>query len=64
MTYSIEASTNLTAWSGIASKIGAAAWTMSNGVGVSDAGAGPVTVTDPVLIPANAPRFLRLKITQ
>jgi hypothetical protein len=63
VTFIVQASTNLSTWTTIASKIGTAAWTTTSGVIVNDPGRGPVTVVDSATFNTGA-RFLRLSVTQ
>lgn len=57
----VEASSNLTNWSAIATKLGPTAWTTAGGVTVNDPGTGSVAVTDTT----NAgSRFYRLRVTR
>jgi uncharacterized repeat protein (TIGR02543 family) len=63
--YEIQASTNLTDWTTIATwGVGATEWTeVASGASASESPAGTVSVTDSTEIASGTPRFLRLKVT-
>lgn len=64
VTFTVQASTDLTTWSTIATKVGAASWSVFSGTLVTDLGAGPVIITDSATIAPETRRFLRLNVTQ
>jgi hypothetical protein len=63
--YEIQASTNLTDWTTLATwDDGATEWTeLASGASASESPAGTVSVTDSTEIASGTPRFLRLKVT-
>ena len=63
LTYAVQASNNLGSWQTLASKSGAAAWTMQSGVTVSDDSQTGITVTtDSEILTGQPKRFLRLHV--
>jgi uncharacterized protein (TIGR02597 family) len=62
LTYIVEGSANLSAWSTLATRTGAAAWSALNGGTVTETN-GVAVVTDGVALAPGSKRFMRLRVT-
>lgn len=64
VTYVVQASTNLTSWTDLATRTaGSTSWTSISGVAVTDPGTGAVSVADNTPVAGQQKRFMRVVIT-